>query len=132
MSFEPRNPLFPPNQIDWFYYLDFSNSLWLSQLENESNNLLTLNLDSLIHEDASQGNKRTYETFSVPMSSSVVVRHEEYIILWSFFLLENLGVSLCPETPDNDRLVVRRGQRCNIMEVDSPVNLVSSDDFVET
>ncbi|CAG8799736.1 1514_t:CDS:2, partial [Dentiscutata erythropus] len=32
----------------------------------------------------------------------------------------------------NDGLIVRRGQRCNIMEVDSPVNPVSSDDVVET
>ncbi|CAG8467766.1 4050_t:CDS:1, partial [Racocetra persica] len=53
MSLEPRD-LFPGNQIDYFYYLDFPNSLWLSQLANKSNNLTSLNLDSLIHEDASQ------------------------------------------------------------------------------
>ncbi|CAG8847376.1 19008_t:CDS:1, partial [Gigaspora margarita] len=40
------------NQTIYFDYLNFSNSLWSSQLTNESNNLLTsLNLDSLINED---------------------------------------------------------------------------------
>ncbi|CAG8620261.1 18178_t:CDS:2 [Dentiscutata erythropus] len=88
MSLEQRDHLFLANQLDYFYYLNFPNSLWLSQLADES----------LIHEDASQGNERTYEPFSVSMPSGagVVVRHGEYIILWSFFLLENLGVSLCP------------------------------------
>ncbi|CAG8829453.1 11533_t:CDS:1, partial [Dentiscutata erythropus] len=42
-------PPFPPNQKAYYDYLNFLNSLWSSQLTDESDNL-----DSLINEDASQ------------------------------------------------------------------------------